>query len=135
MAAMGQVLKLYRQRFGTIPVTISGEIRPLDIAATLSKTKNKLTISIVNPIWDVIDLPVEIINVPILDKGELWQVTAPDDMAFNHMKLKAGMVVSVEPAIYVYGYGGFRHSDTIIVGKDQPEPVTKYTKEISELTV
>jgi alpha-N-arabinofuranosidase len=83
LAATGQVLKLYRQKFGTIPVTISGETRPLEIAATLNEAKDKLTISIINPTWDALDLPVEIINGSILDKGELWQVTAPDDLAFN----------------------------------------------------
>ncbi len=83
LAATGQVLKLYRQRFGTIPVTISGDTRPLDIAVTLNETKDKLTISVVNPTWDAINLPVEIINGSISGKGELWQVTAPDDMAFN----------------------------------------------------
>ncbi|MCS7364090.1 MAG: Xaa-Pro peptidase family protein [archaeon GB-1867-035] len=58
-----------------------------------------------------------------------------DDMAFNHRILKAGMVTSVEPGIYVYGFGGFRHSDTVIVGKTEPEPATKYTKELEDLTV
>ncbi|MBN2214860.1 MAG: hypothetical protein JW723_11495 [Bacteroidales bacterium] len=83
LAATGQVLKLYRQKFGTIPVTISGETRPLDIAATLNATKDKLTISVVNPTSDAIKLPFEIINGSIPAEGELWQVTAPDDMAFN----------------------------------------------------
>ncbi|HJX71851.1 MAG TPA: alpha-L-arabinofuranosidase A, partial [Bacteroidales bacterium] len=81
--ATGQVLKLYRQVFGTIPVTITGETRPLDIAATLNEAKDKLTISVVNPTWNTIDLPVEIMNGFISGKGELWQVTSPDDMAFN----------------------------------------------------
>jgi Xaa-Pro aminopeptidase len=59
----------------------------------------------------------------------------PDDMAYNHRLLKAGMVLSVEPGIYIYGYGGFRHSDTIIVGKNKPEVTTKFTKELDELTI
>lgn len=63
--------------------------------------------------------------------GHEW----PDDMAFNHLTLEPGMVLSVEPAIYVYGYGGFRHSDTVIVGKTKPEVVTKYTKELADLIV
>jgi alpha-N-arabinofuranosidase len=83
LAATGQVLKLYRQVFGTVPVTISGETRPLDIAATLNEAKDRLTISVVNPTWNAIDLPVETMDGFISGKGELWQVTAPDDMAFN----------------------------------------------------
>ena len=64
----------------------SEKIKPsvkIDLAATLNEAKDKLTISIINPTWDAIDLPVEIINGSIINKGELWQVTAPDDMAFN----------------------------------------------------
>ncbi len=83
LAATGQVLKLYRQVFGTIPVTISGETRPLEIAAALNEAKDKLTISVINPTWDAINLPVVLINGSIFGNGELWQVTAPDDMAFN----------------------------------------------------
>ncbi len=81
--ATGQVLKLYRQVFGTIPVTITGETRPLDIAATLNEENNKLTVSVINPTWDKVSLPIELLNGSITGKAELWQVTATDDMAFN----------------------------------------------------
>lgn len=81
--ATGQVLKLYRQVFGTIPVTLTGETRPLDIAATLNNTKDKLTISVVNPTMDEVSMPVELLNGTIKGEGQLWQVTAPDDMAYN----------------------------------------------------
>ena len=59
----------------------------------------------------------------------------PDDMAYNHRPLKAGMILSSEPGIYIYGYGGFRHSDTVIVGKNKPEVATKFTKELDGLTI
>jgi alpha-N-arabinofuranosidase len=110
LAATGQVLKLYRQVFGTIPVTIAGETRPLEIAATLNEAKDKLTISVVNPTWDATDLPVEIMNGSISGNGELWQVTAPDDMAFNEpgrpenvkiegpSAIKPGKILKIEPA-------------------------------------
>jgi alpha-N-arabinofuranosidase len=81
--ATGQVLKLYRQVFGTIPVAITGETRPLDISAALNEVKDKLTVSVINPTWEKITLPVELLNGAIAGETELWQVTAPDDMAFN----------------------------------------------------
>lgn len=59
----------------------------------------------------------------------------PDDTAFNYAPLKAGMVFSSEPGIYVPGLGGFRHSDTVIVGRDGPEPVTRYPRELDALIV
>ena len=81
--ATGQVLKLYRQQFGTVPVEITGETRPLDIAATLSADGLKLTVSVVNPTYDEVKVPLTLLNGSVAGEGELWQVTAPDDMATN----------------------------------------------------
>ena len=59
----------------------------------------------------------------------------PDDMAYNYRPLQAGMVFSAEPAVFVLGLGGFRHSDTVIVGKEQPESVTTFSQEIADLVI
>ncbi len=58
----------------------------------------------------------------------------PDDMAFNPRALMANEVYSAEPGVYVYGLGGFRHDDTVIVG-DKPEVVTQAPKDIKSQTV
>ena len=58
--------------------------------------------------------------------GHEW----PDDVAFNHRPLIAGEVWSAEPGIYIYGIGGFRHDDTVIVGQTEPEVVTKRSKRL-----
>jgi len=39
--------------------------------------------------------------------------------------LEAGMVVSIEPGIYLSGVGGYRHSDTILITEDGYELLTK----------
>jgi len=49
--------------------------------------------------------------------------------------LQPGMVMSVEPGIYVAGVGGFRHSDTIIVTENGCDVLTKFPKTLLELTV
>jgi len=59
----------------------------------------------------------------------------PDDTAFNYRPLRAGMVFSSEPALFVPGLGGFRNSDTVIVGPDAPEPVTRFTKRLDDLII
>jgi Xaa-Pro aminopeptidase/Xaa-Pro dipeptidase len=59
----------------------------------------------------------------------------PDDTAFNYRPLQAGMVFSAEPAIFVLGLGGFRHSDTVIVGEEEPEQVTRYSKRLEDLVI
>ena len=49
--------------------------------------------------------------------------------------LKPGMVMSVEPGIYVENLGGFRHSDTIVVTEDGYEVLTIYPRELEELII
>ena len=49
--------------------------------------------------------------------------------------LRAGMVMSVEPGIYIEGAGGFRHSDTVIVTSEGCEVLTKFPKTLPELIV
>jgi len=47
--------------------------------------------------------------------------------------LREGMVVTVEPGIYIPKMGGFRHSDTIIVKKYGAEVITKTPKDLGYL--
>ena len=105
--ATGQVLKLYRQHFGTIPVAVTGETRPVDIAATLDSEGKKLTISVVNATWEEVKIPVTLLNGKVAVEGELWQVTAPDDMAANepgrpeNVKISGPAKVSASQALTV----------------------------------
>lgn len=46
-----------------------------------------------------------------------------------------GMVMSVEPGIYIPGLGGFRHSDTIFVTEEGCEVVTEFPKTLPEVIV
>lgn len=47
--------------------------------------------------------------------------------------LKAGMVMSVEPGIYVRGLGGFRHAETIVVTDNGMEMLTYYPRDLNSL--
>ncbi|HEV3186177.1 MAG TPA: M24 family metallopeptidase [Xanthobacteraceae bacterium] len=58
----------------------------------------------------------------------------PDDMPFCHRPLMAGEVYSVEPGIYVYGLGGFRLDDTVVIG-DKPELITQAPRDIKSNTI
>lgn len=49
--------------------------------------------------------------------------------------LKPGVVVTIEPGIYVKGIGGFRHSDTILITEDGYRFLTKYPEDLGELVV
>lgn len=47
----------------------------------------------------------------------------PDNMAYLERPLLENEVYSCEPGIYVYGLGGYRIDDTVIVGREAPEGV------------
>jgi Xaa-Pro aminopeptidase len=59
----------------------------------------------------------------------------PDDMPFLHRPFREREVYSSEPGIYIWGVGGFRHDDTVIVGKDRPEVITKRSKRLDDQIV
>ncbi len=53
----------------------------------------------------------------------------------NDSVLQANEVVSVEPGIYISGYGGFRHSDTVWVSERGPVSMTKFATSLDELLI
>jgi Xaa-Pro aminopeptidase len=59
----------------------------------------------------------------------------PDDMPYLHRPFKEREVFSSEPGIYIWGVGGFRHDDTVFVGKNAPEVVTKRSKKLEDQIV
>jgi Xaa-Pro aminopeptidase len=58
----------------------------------------------------------------------------PDDMAFCYRPLLKGEVFSVEPGIYVYGLGGFRIDDSVVIG-EKPETLTNAPRDIKTNTI
>jgi Xaa-Pro dipeptidase len=53
----------------------------------------------------------------------------------NDAPLESGMVITVEPGVYIRGIGGFRHSDTVLVGPDGPRVITSYPTDAESLTL
>jgi Xaa-Pro aminopeptidase len=50
-------------------------------------------------------------------------------------EMKPGMVFSVEPGIYVNGFAGFRHSDTLAVTENGFEMITYYPRDLESLVI
>jgi Xaa-Pro aminopeptidase len=59
----------------------------------------------------------------------------PEDMPYLQRPFKGNEVFSSEPGIYIWGVGGFRHDDTVFVGKKKPEVVTKRSKKLEDQIV
>lgn len=51
----------------------------------------------------------------------------------NDEPLEEGMVITIEPGIYVPGLGGFRHSDTVVVTSDGPDLLTEHPTDLGSL--
>jgi Xaa-Pro aminopeptidase len=59
----------------------------------------------------------------------------PDNMPYLHRPFREREVYSAEPGIYIWGVGGFRHDDTVFVGKSASEVVTKRSKKLEDQIV
>jgi Xaa-Pro aminopeptidase len=49
--------------------------------------------------------------------------------------LRTGMTFSCEPGVYDPDFGGFRHSDTVVVGKDRGEILNRYPTRLEEMVI
>jgi len=103
MASTGQALTMYRKYFGSIPVTLSGDNRPLDIAATITKDRTYLTVSLVNLGWDSHGVPLEFEGPDQFSEVEVITLSAASDMAYN-VPGQAETVTISEPEII--GFNG-----------------------------
>lgn len=52
----------------------------------------------------------------------------------NPLVLQEGMVFSIEPGFYIHGFGGFRHSDTVVLTEKGNQLVTEYPRDLESLT-
>ncbi|MDX9973738.1 MAG: alpha-L-arabinofuranosidase C-terminal domain-containing protein [FCB group bacterium] len=80
----GLALKLYRQRFGTIPVVVSGDTGPLDVVAAWTEDRKAITVGVVNPTREAQELPFNLQGAKLTGKGRVWSISGPDEMAYNH---------------------------------------------------
>ncbi len=92
-ATTGLVLKLYRKRFGVVPVSVTTD-SPLDVAAAWSRDRRTLTVAVVNPTMKKLEIPLEVTGAKLTGAGRRWQIAGDDPMAYN----EPGKVAKVEIA-------------------------------------
>jgi alpha-L-arabinofuranosidase len=79
----GVVLKLYRERFGTLPVRVNGTPEPLNVMATWREGKKVLTVSIINPTHETQALSLDIKGASLPKTARWWLMTGSDEKACN----------------------------------------------------
>jgi len=79
----GLVMKLYRERFGTIPVQLEGEFEPLDIAGALSTDGNTLTVAVVNPTEQSKSIAFILNGGQLSGQGTRWIITGRNKWSYN----------------------------------------------------
>lgn len=82
METTGLVLKLYRQHFGQLPVSTE-TMGLIDAQGAWNKDRKKLTVSVVNPTLEAVDVPLEIKGARLKGSGKRWQIAGSDPMAYN----------------------------------------------------
>ena len=95
-ATTGLVLKLYRHRFGVLPVAVEYN-PPFDTSAALSADGKTLTVAIVNPTMKQVDIPLKVEGVELTGAGTLWQIAGSDPMAYNTPGEKPKVVIEEMP--------------------------------------
>lgn len=93
----GLVLKLYRAHFGAIPVEVSGDTAPLDVAAAWREDRGAITVAIVNATDEPRSLPIETVGAQPSGKGKRWTITGDDPMAFNDPGAEPAVSIAESP--------------------------------------
>jgi alpha-N-arabinofuranosidase len=79
----GLPLMLYRRQFGTIPLKVEHQAAPLDISAALTSDKKALTVGVVNPKNEAVQLKLNLNAVQLTGKAQTWVIAGSDPMACN----------------------------------------------------
>jgi alpha-N-arabinofuranosidase len=82
-AATGLPLMLYRREFGTIPVEVTHDKRPLDISAALTADKQAITIGVVNPTSEAVALSLNLKGANLSGTARTWVISGNDPEAYN----------------------------------------------------
>ena len=93
----GLVLQLYRHRFGSVPVAVSGSTGKLDVSAALTEDGKALTVGVVNAKPDADSLRFDIHPAVPAGNGTMWVLTGPDPMSANVPGTPPNVTVTQSP--------------------------------------
>jgi len=82
-ATTGLVLKMYREVFGEIPLSLEGGLEPYDVCAAIRKDGSAITVGIVNPTDETLEVTVDFGDARLADRGDHYLITGPSRAAHN----------------------------------------------------
>lgn len=97
LEATGLVLKLYRQRFGTVPLPVTGVPAPLDVAAAWTADHSAITVAIVNPTDESQTIDLALAGATPTGEGMQWTLAGNGRFAYNDPGRPRGVDIEQEP--------------------------------------
>jgi len=89
----GLVLKLYGNNYGTIPIEVTGDTEPVDIAAAWTTDRKAITIGIVNPTEQEQTITMDLKGAQLAGTGKLGIIANSDPQAYNDPDEGAKVVI------------------------------------------
>ena len=83
METTGLVLQLYRAKFGETPLLLDQDFGDRDIVAALSKDGKTLTVGIVNPTNEEVELNLDLAGSTLAGQGTRWHIAGPEPTVHN----------------------------------------------------
>ncbi len=83
METTGLVLQMYRAHFGEKPLLLEQDFGDLDVVAALSKDGRALTVGVVNPTNEEVELKLDLANVALAGSGKRWHIAGAEPTLHN----------------------------------------------------
>ena len=83
METTGLVLQLYRARYGQIPLLFPEVAAPYDVAAAITSDRKSITVSVVNPTKQEVELNLGLTQREFSGPGTRWHINGADEFAHN----------------------------------------------------
>lgn len=89
----GLALAMYRRRYGTIPVAVTGELDSLDVVAAWREDRKALTVAVVNPAAQPRTVALDIAGAVLTGEGKRWAIAGKDPELYNEPGVKPRVTI------------------------------------------
>ncbi|AOS46366.1 Intracellular exo-alpha-(1-_5)-L-arabinofuranosidase 1 [Lacunisphaera limnophila] len=83
METTGLVLQLYREKFGQTPLIVTADASPADVMAALTQDGKTLTVGVVNPGTEAIEVKVTPAGMTFAGPATRWHISGPTAESHN----------------------------------------------------